>query len=63
MLMVVKNLENEELRFLVNWLELSRKNLRYVQSFVRTQQPNLNNFTWKTLISTGMAGKLNKNSD
>ena len=63
MLMVVKNIENEELRFLVNWLELSRKNLRYVQSFVRTQQPNLNNFTWKTLISTGMAGKLNKNSD
>ena len=63
MLMVVKNIENEELRFLVNWLELSKKNLRYVQSFVRTQQPNLNNFTWKTLISTGMAGKLNKNSD
>ena len=61
--MVVKNIENEELRFLVNWLELSRKNLRYVQSFVRTQQPSLNNFTWKTLISTGMAGKLNKNSD
>ena len=61
--MVIKNIENEELRFLVHWLELSKENLRYVQGFVRTQQPNLNNFTWKTLITTGMADKLKKNSD
>ena len=55
--MVIKNIKNEELRFLVHWLELTKSSLRTEFCLNATTKPQ------QTPTTTGMADNRKKNSD
>ena len=55
--MVIKNIKNEELSFLVHWLELTKSSLRTEFCLNATTKPQ------QTPITTGMADNWKKNSD